>query len=321
MKTASAIKDEDIEASVDDTGAVTDASANISETESKEVKKKHKKKKKKKRKDKKKTEDLETQLTSHTSNYIRKGNKNSQTSEVNPRLWIRLANEKKEIYYYNISTEAYSWLAPCSICGEMSQKWCNECAKSFCDAHYAVASSHTDSSSGEKGANEENKNKTGADLRGSSMGIGGSFFQAASSVTKVFSSTSSAADHSHTWQETEPYVKEELPPPPSSTPAAVDRSPRGAKDDSQLQSRRSNANALRPAYCLECQLRVATKICTECWDPYCAPCCKTSIATHSVCMYVCMYVCMCDCMSINQYVCMYVSMYVCVYCFIGSIFI
>eukprot|EP01035_Chromulina_nebulosa_P049117 gene49117-66689_t len=137
---ASSINEEENDALVDDTGAITDASGNISEeTESKDMKKKlRKKKKKKKKKDKKKTETLETQVTSSALNFIRKERKNSQLPELNPRLWIRLANEKKEIYYYNIITEAYSWLAPCTICGEMSQKWCNECAKSFCDAHYAL---------------------------------------------------------------------------------------------------------------------------------------------------------------------------------------
>ena len=268
---ASVIEEDLNETMVKDAGAVTDASGNISEeTEIKEKKSKKKKKKKKgkKRTDTKKGEEV-TQLTSRND---RKNGRTQEDAKRNPRLWIRLANEKKEIYYYNIFTEAYSWLAPCSICGEMSQKWCNECVKSFCDAHYSFAASHKDSTSTamtEKGSAEENQK--GTDLRGS-MSIGG-LFQAAASASKVFSAGPTATDHGHTWQDLEPYVKEELPPPPPTTPGITGRSPMTEKSESERKGRRSNA--LRPAYCLLCQLRVAEKLCTECWDPYCAPCCKT----------------------------------------------
>jgi hypothetical protein len=47
--------------------------------------------------------------------------------------WVRSFDDQHNIYYYNTKTQLSTWLAPCCRCGEISDKWCLNCEKSYCE--------------------------------------------------------------------------------------------------------------------------------------------------------------------------------------------
>ena len=47
--------------------------------------------------------------------------------------WIRQLDDRSNVYYYNMQTQESAWLPPCNLCGEPSEKYCEECTMAFCD--------------------------------------------------------------------------------------------------------------------------------------------------------------------------------------------
>jgi len=227
------------------------------------AKKKKKKKKKKKDNEISEAESESTPSVSARKNSSRRGKSGRtmiENKEADPRLWVRLANEKNEIYYYNVKTEDYAWLAPCHICNNASQKWCIECCKPFCDNDYIVAKNHTTNDDINKDANLS-----------SSLS---SKFNFATSTNRLLSPPRPNQSHTHTFQSFEPYFKESLSLPSPSPSDFNSVSQKKISSSSKGKSSRSKPVTLGPVFCLECQLREATKLCSECWDAYCAPCCE-----------------------------------------------
>merc|ERR1711991_1163873 len=46
-----------------------------------------------------------------------------------------MGDAKSNVYYYNTRTQESSWLPPCSVCGEPSERYCSDCEVSFCLKH------------------------------------------------------------------------------------------------------------------------------------------------------------------------------------------
>lgn len=182
-------------------------------------------------------------------------------------LWVRLANEKDEIYYYNIMTEEYAWLAPCVICGGPSQQWCIECMKPFCASDFPSPANHV----------SQIDNQTDG-----SSSIPSSLLTKPGSAPRMFSGSlfmgnSKPSGHSHTWQSCEPFHREELPVVDSTVVTSSSTSMKAGS-----RSGRQMVAPLGPTYCVECRLRVASKLCTECWDAYCLPCCELRLSYYVI---------------------------------------
>ena len=264
----------------------TDATAKSGDTESK---KKGKKKKKKKKKKKQQPDGASPDNSRSSTPASRRRSRNGKVdfekkAKQDAVLWVRLANENNEIYYYHLRSGDYAWLGPCRVCYKTSQKWCNECAVPFCDEHFAESANHVSNIN-------NNNNKTSAEINDnskdgkiistgqSSKSSSGLFSMP--SASRLFSGSSFSSSVDHSWQAVEPYVKEELPDRLASTSLTTDKDSTAAlsRGESAKSSGKSKARdkggALRPSYCLECQLRVASKLCLECWDPYCVPCCSS----------------------------------------------
>ena len=41
--------------------------------------------------------------------------------------WLKQLDDRQNVYYYNMQTQESSWLPPCTLCGDQSEKWCQEC--------------------------------------------------------------------------------------------------------------------------------------------------------------------------------------------------
>mmetsp|Transcript_9954 Transcript_9954/g.13648 ORF Transcript_9954/g.13648 Transcript_9954/m.13648 type:complete len:149 (+) Transcript_9954:423-869(+) len=76
----------------------------------------------------------------------------------------------------------------------------------------------------------------------------------------------------HTCQSFEPYFKESLPIPESSS-QFNSTSQKKMSTSSKGKSSKLEPVTLGPAFCLQRQL---TKLCSDCWDAYCGPRCKVS---------------------------------------------
>ncbi len=50
--------------------------------------------------------------------------------------WVKQLDDRQNVYYYNMQTQESSWLPPCTICGDQSEKWCQECDTAYCDTHF-----------------------------------------------------------------------------------------------------------------------------------------------------------------------------------------
>ena len=50
--------------------------------------------------------------------------------------WLKQLDDRQNVYYYNMQTQESSWLPPCTLCGDQSEKWCQECDTAYCDQHY-----------------------------------------------------------------------------------------------------------------------------------------------------------------------------------------
>eukprot|EP00605_Chrysophyceae_sp_TOSAG23-4_P000966 GSChrysophyteH1.ASY1.ANO1.1066.1 assembled CDS len=49
------------------------------------------------------------------------------------KKWLRQMDERANVYYYNMETQESSWLPPCNICGDASEKHCQNCEAAYCD--------------------------------------------------------------------------------------------------------------------------------------------------------------------------------------------
>ena len=47
--------------------------------------------------------------------------------------WLKQLDDRQNVYYYNMETQESSWLPPCTLCGDSSEKWCQECSCAYCD--------------------------------------------------------------------------------------------------------------------------------------------------------------------------------------------
>ena len=47
--------------------------------------------------------------------------------------WLKQLDDRQNVYYYNMETQESSWLPPCTLCGDASEKWCQECSCAYCD--------------------------------------------------------------------------------------------------------------------------------------------------------------------------------------------
>lgn len=51
-------------------------------------------------------------------------------------MWMRQTDEKGNVYYYNMKSGESQWLPPCSICGELGERYCADCTVAYCEADY-----------------------------------------------------------------------------------------------------------------------------------------------------------------------------------------
>lgn len=47
--------------------------------------------------------------------------------------WIRQLDERQNVYYYNMQTQESSWLPPCGMCGQESERHCEDCSMAYCE--------------------------------------------------------------------------------------------------------------------------------------------------------------------------------------------
>ena len=52
------------------------------------------------------------------------------------KKWLRQIDDRANVYYYNMETQESSWLPPCNLCGEQSEKHCQDCETAYCDRCY-----------------------------------------------------------------------------------------------------------------------------------------------------------------------------------------
>ena len=50
--------------------------------------------------------------------------------------WLRQLDDRGNVYYYNMKTQESAWLPPCAICGDGSEKYCQDCGVAYCDRCY-----------------------------------------------------------------------------------------------------------------------------------------------------------------------------------------
>lgn len=164
--------------------------------------------------------------------------------------WIRSMDDSGNIYYFNSETNESSWLMPCSTCYRPADKWCVQCMLSFCDKHFQKK--HKDLVTDEvrdfsaamnalpvDATNENGSTKSGKSNKSTKAMLKSSSKRNLGSFSKNQLDSSEISKY-HQWTTVEIEKRAEL------------------KGDEE--------------YCIECHLKVATKVCSECWDCYCTKC-------------------------------------------------